>query len=128
MKVVSEVMSPQVVEIEPSSTISEAASLMSTRRVGSLLVLEGGALAGIFTERDIVRAVSHAADSLQDLVGHWMTRRPVSVGPDTPVDEALEVMLKGGFRHLPVEAGGKVLGVLSIRDLASQPPPKRERD
>ena len=84
-------------------------------------MLEAGSLVGIFTERDILRALAHSAKA--DLarissVTQWMSRDPVTIGPDTTVAEALNLMLFGGFRHLPVMDGDAVVGMISMRDLA----------
>src|SRR5438552_3490680 len=83
--------------------------------IGSILVLEGGALVGIFTERDILRALqgTHADAARVSFVSEWMTRDPVTIGPDASVGVALDRMLEGGFRHLPVIEDGKLAGVVS---------------
>ncbi len=117
MSTIRDIMSGQLVSISPSTTVAEAATTMAERRVGSALVLDDG-LVGIFTERDIVRALSQDFDAPGHPVDHWMTRDPTTVDPEMPVEEALEVMLAGGFRHLPVLEGGQVVGVVSMRDLS----------
>jgi CBS domain-containing protein len=117
MATVGEVMSSEVVSVSPSTSVAEAATVMAEKRVGSALVMEDG-LVGIFTERDIVRALSQDFDAPGHPVTHWMTKGPVTVGPETTVDEALDLMLSGGFRHLPVMEGDTVLGIVSIRDLS----------
>jgi len=117
---VREVMSVELVTVEPSASVMEAARVMSVARVGSALVLEGEALAGIFTERDILRALGHThADAGRvSPVSKWMTRDPVTIGADASVGEALDRMLEGGFRHLPVMEGTILVGIVSMRDLA----------
>jgi CBS domain-containing protein len=85
--------------------------------VGSAVVLQGTFLAGILTERDVLRAAASAEDLRQCLVSDWMTADPTALGPDTPAEEAAQVMLLGGFRHLPVVEGRDVRGVVSLRDL-----------
>ncbi len=112
-------MSKELLTVDPSTTVAEAATTMGGKRVGSALVMEGERLAGIFTERDIVRALGQHFDAATHAVSEWMTARPTTVGPDADVSEALDLMLKGGFRHLPVLEGDQVLGVVSIRDLAA---------
>src|ERR671923_2981136 len=99
---VSDARSRELTRAGPETTIAEAASLMSQRRVGSTLVGAGDRLLGIFTERDILRAVSLDASAMGDSLEHWMTRRPRIVAPDTDLDEALRIMVEGRFRHLPV--------------------------
>jgi CBS domain-containing protein len=118
---VREIMSTELVTIEPSANLTEAVHAMSAGRSGSVLVLQAGSLVGIFTERDILRALAHSAKA--DLarissVTQWMSRDPVTIGPDTTVAEALNQMLFGGFRHLPVMDGDAVVGIVSMRDLA----------
>jgi CBS domain-containing protein len=104
--------------VEPSTTVGEALSLMAQNRIGSALIMEGGKLIGIFTERDTVRAISHSHDAPAHEVSSWMTSDPIVVTPDVDVDVALRIMLDKGFRHLPVVVAGDVVGMVSIRDLA----------
>jgi CBS domain-containing protein len=118
MATVADLMSRELVTSEETATLGEAAAVMAQRRVGSILILEGGRLAGIFSERDIVRALSQSHDAVRDPVGHWMTRRPVTIGPDAGAEEALDKMLEGGFRHLPVMEGERLVGMVSMRDLS----------
>jgi CBS domain-containing protein len=115
---VSDAMSRELNRTGPETTIVEAASLMSQRRVGSTLVCRGDRLVGIFTERDILRAVSHDASAMGDSLEHWMTRKPLTVAPDTDLDEALRIMVEGHFRHLPVQEEGQLVGMLSMRDVS----------
>ena len=119
MTKISEIMSSGVVTIAPTATVAEAATVMGGRRVGSLLVMEGDHLAGIFTERDIVRALGSDFDAAGHPVENWMTRDPVTITSEETTDAALDLMLQRNFRHLPVVDGGKVLGVVSIRDLSA---------
>jgi CBS domain-containing protein len=118
MTTVGEVMSTQLISVDPSATVAEAATVMGERHVGSALVMQGGKLIGIFTERDIVRALSQHFDAPGHQVEHWMTRGPTTVGTASTVEEALDLMLSKGFRHLPVDEGGTVVGIVSIRDLS----------
>ncbi len=114
---VREVMSTHLVTVEPTTTVAEAATVMGGRHVGSAIVLENGVPAGIFTERDILRALAAHFDAAGHPVAHWMTRDPVTIAPDTTLQEARELMLARGFRHLLVTEGGDLVGVVSIRDL-----------
>lgn len=107
-----------LLSVAPSTTVAEAATMMGERRVGSALVMEGDALLGIFTERDIVKALGADFDAAKHQVAEWMTRNPTTVPPESPARDALKTMLDGGFRHLPVLDGGKVIGVVSMRDLS----------
>jgi CBS domain-containing protein len=118
MTTVRDVMNSSLITAEPTSTVAEAATIMGERHAGSTLVMEEGALVGIFTERDIVRALSQDFDAPGHPISHWMTRDPRTVRPEASVEEALETMLSGGFRHLPVTEGDRILGVVSMRDLS----------
>ena len=115
---VREVMTQVVLTAETGTTIAEAASLMAQRRVGSALVLDGSRLLGIFTERDIVKALSQDASATHQAIAHWMTRNPQTIASDATVDEALRRMLDGGFRHLPVTDDDRLVGMISMRDLS----------
>ncbi|MDP9342834.1 MAG: CBS domain-containing protein [Actinomycetota bacterium] len=118
MATVREVMSGSVITVEPDATVAEAATVMGGKRVGSALIMDGDRIAGIFTERDIVRALGEHFDAAGHPVSNWMTRNPTSISPDASVEEALSRMLAGGFRHLPVIENDQVVGMLSMRDVA----------
>jgi CBS domain-containing protein len=118
---VREIMSTELVTVEPSATLTATARVMSTGHAGSALVIRDGVLVGIFTERDIMRALGNSSSA--DLartspVSKWMSPDPVTIGSDTTVAEALDQMLFGGFRHLPVMDGDAVIGIVSMRDIA----------
>jgi CBS domain-containing protein len=100
--VVSSHMTVDLLTVEPGTRLSEAAKRMAERGVGAVLVLDGDALAGILTERDLLKAVARGF-SEDARVSDWMTRHPL--------------MIHGGFRHLPVVEEGRPIGILSIRDL-----------
>jgi CBS domain-containing protein len=119
MTTVREIMSTDLVTAEPSTMMIEAVRGMSKARVGSVLVLDDGALVGIFTERDVIRAFDemHADPARVSTVSKAMTHDPLTIGSDTTVGEAMDRMLEGGFRHLPVMEGGTVVGIVSMRDL-----------
>ena len=118
MTTVGEIMSKDLITVDPMATVAEAATIMGEHHAGSALVLDGETLSGIFTERDIVRALGEHFDAAGHPVSHWMTRNPVTIGPDADVHDALERMLAGGFRHLPVMDGDRVVGLVSMRDLS----------
>ena len=117
MTEVREVMSTDVLKVAPTTTVAEAATIMSTRHVGSALVMEGDVMLGIFTERDILRAVGTDFDAEHHHVSAFMTHDPTTVAPDVEVRQALDTMLEHDFRHFPVTDGREVLGIVSIRDL-----------
>jgi len=119
MPLVRDVMNEDLLTVDPTATVISAARRMFTRRVGSALVVRGDDIEGIFTERDIMRALTGVADSGRGShVANWMTSSPVTVAPEATVGEALDLMLGGGFRHLPVVDEGRLVGIVSMRDLA----------
>ena len=118
MTAIREVMTKQLVTVEPATSVAAAVTVMGMQRVGAVLVIENGRLEGIFTERDLVRGLSYDIGASSEPVAQWMTRNPVTVGPEASVEEALEIMLAGHFRHLPVLEGESLVGVVSIRDLS----------
>ena len=113
-------MKTELYKVSPSTTLGEAVSLMARHRIGSALVMVGDELLGIFTERDTVRAISQSHDAPAHEISSWMTSNPKTVSPDSDADDALRTMLDGGFRHLPVVEGGRVIGMVSMRDLAGE--------
>lgn len=117
MASVADYMNRELLVVEPDVGLAAAASLMAQRRVGSVLVVEDGRLEGIFTERDIVRAVSHDVLAMQEPVSDWMTRTPITVTPETAIDAARKLMLEHHFRHLPVTRDQELVGMISMRDL-----------
>ncbi|HEY1514605.1 MAG TPA: CBS domain-containing protein [Gaiellaceae bacterium] len=115
MKTVGEVMTKGLLELAAETPLVGAAAAMNERRVGSALVVEGGRLIGIVTERDVLRAVG--SGDVGGRVGDWMTRHPETVDADESTQQAAVVMIHGGFRHLPVLDEGTPCGIVSIRDL-----------
>ena len=112
-------MSTELVTVPPRATVAEAATVMSAKHVGSAIVLdEGGALTGIFTERDILRALGSDFDAAAHTVDEWMSKDPATIEAGATVTDALNRMLEDGFRHLPVLEDGALIGVVSLRDLS----------
>ena len=118
MSTVGELMTTEVVAVDPADTIGEAAERMVERSCGSAVVLDYGRLIGILTERDLLKAVAGRIHTSEARVREWMTPDPVTVTRDTPAEEAARHMLDGNFRHLPVVEDGQTVGVVSIRDVA----------
>ena len=106
-----------VVWVAPEAMIRQAAALMMSAEVGSVAVEVDGALEGILTERDVLRAVAADAELDLDPTSSWMTGSPDPFSPETEAREAAEWMLATGFRHLPVVENGEVLGIVSIKDV-----------
>jgi CBS domain-containing protein len=114
---VRDLTSNATVTVGPGHTLRDAAQLMDKHRVGSAVVLDGESLAGIITERDVLRAVAGAVDAdTVEVAGH-MSPEVVTAGPDWDVTEAAAAMIKHHVRHLVVYEGGQLLGVLSVRDV-----------
>ncbi len=116
MPSIAAVMTRDVLAVEPSAKLGDAAARMAARGVGAVLVLDDGRLVGILTERDVLNAVGAGRDGRVG-IEEWMTRDPEVVGPAESTDYAATLMIHGGFRHLPVVEGEAILGIVSIRDL-----------
>jgi CBS domain-containing protein len=116
---VGDLMPARMVSTSPDSPVAEAAAAMVREGVGSAVVMQGPFLAGILTERDVLKAAGSGTDLTTVPVSAWMTRDPQSAAPGTPVEEAAQIMLLHGFRHLPIVEGRRVHGVVSLRDLFS---------
>jgi CBS domain-containing protein len=112
-----DIMTTEVLTTSTERSVAEVTSMMVKARVGSAAVMQGSWLAGILTERDVLRAAASGSDLTKSPVAEWMTRNPITATPDTTIGEAAEVMLANGFRHLPVVEGRELQGVVSIRDV-----------
>jgi CBS domain-containing protein len=125
---VRDVMTTRVVLTSPDDPVAGAAAAMVKQRVGSALIMQGRFLTGILTERDVLRAAASGNDLTHSPVSAWMTKDPEQASPDATVEDALQLMLLHGFRHLPVLEDREVRGVVSLRDLAaariSRPAPR----
>ncbi|KQQ88148.1 CBS domain-containing protein [Aureimonas sp. Leaf324] len=117
-----EIKGREVVTIDPATTLAEAVKTLAERRIGVLVVTgSGGDLQGILSERDVVRLVAGGGmDALSGTVGEVMTREVTTAGEDTTVDEAMEIMTRRRFRHLPVCEGGRLVGIVSIGDVVKR--------
>lgn len=111
--------SADVTTITASASISDAASVLSAKRIGALVVSEDGkAVAGILSERDIVRELGKRGPTcMSDKVRDLMTRKIVSCAKEDRTEAVLETMSKGRFRHLPVMENGVMVGLISIGDV-----------
>jgi CBS domain-containing protein len=101
----------------PADPLRAAANRMWSQQTGSLLVMDGGRLLGIVTERDVMKAVARGADLDVTPVSAVMTTTVLTVSPDTSLHEAARHMATRWIRHLPVVDGGEVVGMVSQRDL-----------
>lgn len=106
--------------IAPEATVFEAIKLMAEKNIGSLLVLSGGKLVGVITERDYTRKVAlHGKTSKETRVREIMPHEVVTVTPDDSVEECMRLMTDHRLRHLPVVEGANVVGIVSIGDLVN---------
>jgi CBS domain-containing protein len=108
-----------VVSIEPNRTLGEAARLLSERKIGAIIVGDTfRPVLGILSERDIVRAVAaRGAAALDEPVSRMMTEKVVTCTGSSAIQEVMEMMTDGKFRHVPVVEGGKLVGIISIGDV-----------
>jgi len=109
----------EVVTIEPTATLAAATKLLAERRIGAILVLGiEGRVAGILSERDIVRVLSErGAAMLNERVDQVMTRRVFTCSENDTVQQVMEQMTAGKFRHVPVIEEGQLAGIISIGDV-----------
>jgi CBS domain-containing protein len=107
----------KLVSAPPATTVKKAADLMARRKVGALLVVERDKLLGIFTERDaLFRVMAKGLDPRTTTLAQVMSKAPTTIHPDKSFGYALLVMHDNGFRHLPVVDGGKLVGIVSVRN------------
>lgn len=103
---------------EAACSVGEAVAILAEQRIGAMPVVDNGELVGIFSERDVIyRIASGGPEILGQPVRDVMTSPPVTVGPDTSALAALSLMTRRRVRHLPVMAGGQMIGFVSIGDL-----------
>jgi CBS domain-containing protein len=123
---VSDLAHHELFTAQAEETLDEAADRMSWHQVGALPVFEGQRLVGIITERDLTAAVAEGADPEKTPVADYMTAAPEVLQPDSELADAAHTMLQLGVRHLPVVQGGRLVGVLSMRDVLEAE--EQERD
>jgi len=114
---ISEIMTKATVTDAASDTLAEAAARMWNAQTGSLLVMEGQQLMGIVTERDLLRAVANGQDPKAIPLKDIMRTDVITCGPQTSLKEAARLMATKWIRHLPVVDSGRVVGIISQRDL-----------
>lgn len=107
-----------VVAVPPTMAVSDAAKLLAEKRIGSVLVLDKEKIAGILSERDIVRTLAaEGASCLDGPVARLMTAKVVTCRPDQSISDVMELMTTGRFRHVPVVEDGHLAGMISIGDV-----------
>ena len=119
-----------VATILPQATLADAARLLSERRIGAVVVTgPGQTVAGILSERDIVRALSkHGAGVLAQTVESVMTREVVTCTPEETIPELMQRMTAGRFRHVPVVEHGRLAGIVSVGDVVKHRLEEMERE
>lgn len=121
MKPVSELLKNRdgtLWHVRPEESVFAALELLAQYEVGALMVMDGGRLVGVFSERDYTRKIAlQGRNSKETLVSDIMTRQVLSVGPRTGTRAAMQLMSERKIRHLPVLDGATVLGMISIRDI-----------
>jgi CBS domain-containing protein len=119
VKEILRVKGNRLLTIEPAGRAADAARTMSEQNLGSLIVVDQGRLVGVLTFREILQALARRGDTLGDVrVGDIMVRDPVTAEPGMEVNDLRRTMLESGARYLPVVQDGKLLGVISFRDVA----------
>lgn len=108
-----------VVTVKPGASLSEAAQILSEKRIGALVVSpDGSRVAGILSERDVVRELGRRGVAcMSDRVEEVMTKKIVGCAPGDSVDEIMQKMTDGRFRHMPVMEGDRMVGLISIGDV-----------
>ena len=118
---VRHVMQPNPIIVQPTSTVGDLLPLMNDKRIGSVLVCNGDALIGIFTERDLLRRVADAVIGWRNYpVTEWMTAKPHTITADVGWEDAVQTMASRKVRHMPVVEDGRVIGLLSTRMLMAR--------
>jgi len=119
-----------VISASPGNTLSEICDILTRHRIGAVVILdEAGALAGIVSERDIVRTVSGSGpDSLSKAVRDCMTQKVVTCSRGDTIASVMGRMTEGRFRHMPIAEGGKIVGVISIGDVVKYRIAQAERE
>lgn len=112
----------RMITVGPEQTLQQAAEVLGRERIGALLVLKpNGDIAGILSERDIVRAVgTKGAEVLDRPVAEMMTKDVTCCAPEDSIDSAMALMTARRFRHLPVRQGGRIVAMISIGDVVKQ--------
>ena len=119
VKEILRVKGNRLVSAEPAGRAVEAVSTMAKENLGSLVVMEQGRMVGMLTFHELLRALASRGGALGELrVGDIMVRDPVTAAPEMEVNDLRRTMLESGARYLPVMQDGRLLGVISFRDVA----------
>ena len=115
MGTLADIVKSNFITVAPEDTLGEGAERMTRQNTGAVVVKDFGRLIGILTERDMLRAMAARVHTSEARVRQWMTADPVTAPPEMDLEDAAQVMLDNGFRHLPVVERESVLGVVSLR-------------
>ena len=119
VKEILRVKGNRMVDIEPSGRVADAVGTMAKENLGSLVVMEQGRMVGLLTFHEVLQALARTGSALGDeRVSQSMVRDPVTASPDMEVNDLRRTMLESGARYVPILQGGKLLGVISFRDVA----------
>jgi CBS domain-containing protein len=111
-----DIMRPEPIIVAPEDTLDEVAERMTEVNVGAVIVKDYGRMIGILTERDMLKAMAARVHTSEARVRQWMTEEPVTASTEADAEEAAQIMLENGFRHLPViDENGAVVGIVSLR-------------
>jgi CBS domain-containing protein len=123
---IADVMPDEFITVAPEDTLGEVARKMVDKNMGAVIVKDYGRLIGILTERDMLKAMAARVHTSEARVRQWMTPDPITITPDVALDEAAQIMLDNGFRHLPVMEGSTVVGYVSLRRVVGAQQPATE--
>jgi CBS domain-containing protein len=114
---IGQVMSKPVRTVKPDENLNAVLAVMDKEGVGSVVVVDGENPIGIITERDIIRQILTGTEMLQESVRQAMSKPLITGVPDVPVQDAVDLMVEKKIRHLPVVEGGRLVGIVTDRDL-----------
>src|SRR5437764_7182794 len=117
VRTVADLMAADVLTATPSETIADVSARMGERKVGSIVFVDDTRPVGILTERDMIKVAASGTDTSIAKVSEWMTENPDTVDPEVDVDDAFHRLTEHGYRHMPVVDNGKLVGIVSLRDL-----------
>lgn len=121
---IKDVMTPHVISIQSDKTVADAAKAMKDNDIGDVVVMNGDGVYGILTDRDIVvRALANGSDPRKAKVGEIASHSLACISPDDTTDRAVELMREKAIRRLPVLKDGKLVGMVSLGDLAVEKDP-----
>jgi len=115
---IKDVMNRNVIVAKPHTTLREAAKVMSDLNIGSLVVMENEKIVGIVTSTDALRAVAEGADPDRTTLADIMSKDVITIEEDRDVEEAVELMVKNKIKRLPVVREGKLVGIITVSDIA----------